>query len=369
MERVLLTSLVGLEQYVLQELRSLGFRGRVLRKGRILVERGSIPLFNYSLRTVERVIELLDVEESVNSLSEIKDVVASIDWDKYIPLDRSFAVRTERIGEHDFRSLDVEREAGGVIVDWFLERFGRRPPVNLEDPWITVRVDVDQDTVFVGLDTTGGRALHRRGWRVYHHPAALNATLASAMIMESSWKDLLYDPMVGGGTIPIEAELGRRRIPHFFFRNFAFERWGRWNVWRWRRRLRSRIRWITDEIYGSDRFRKHVKGCKENAKSAETVRVRCFQWDATRLEYLPFTPSHIVTNPPYGLRIANPRAVYELYAGFAESARLAGVEEIVLITTKWKRMKEYLEGSGFSVEVKGEVLYGKLPVKLMVARR
>ena len=369
MERVLLTSLVGLEHHVLQELANLGFRGEVLRKGRILVRKGKIPLFNYSLRTVERVIELIDVEYGVGSLKEIKDIVASIDWDEYIPIERSFAVRTERIGEHDFRSLDVEREAGGVIVEWFLERYGRRPPVNLEDPWITVRVDVDEDVVFVGLDTTGGRALHRRGWRVYHHPASLNATLASAMIMESHWKDVLYDPMAGGGTIPIEAELGSRRIPHFFFRSFAFERWGRWNVWKWRRRLRKRIRWTVDRFYGSDKFRKHVRGCKENVKSAGAGRVRCFRWDATRLEDLPFTPSFIVTNPPYGLRIANPRAVYELYAGFAESARIAGVEEIVLITTKWKKMRGFLEGSGFSVELRGDILYGRLPVKLMVARR
>ncbi len=368
MERLLLTSLVGLEGYVLGELEELGYRAKVIRKGRIEA-RGHVPLFNYVLRTVERVILLIDVEEDVQTLKEVLDVVASVDWDEYIPLDRSFAVRTERIGEHPFRSLDVEREAGGVIVDWFLGRYGRRPPVNLEDPWVTVRVDVDEDTVFVGLDTTGGKALHRRGWRVYHHPAALNTTLASALIRESSWKDVLLDPMAGGGTIPIEAELGRRRVPHFLFRSFAFERWGRWNIWRWRRKLRKRIRWIVDDIYGMDKFTKHVRGCKENLRPAGTARVRCFKGDATRLERLPFTPTHVVTNPPYGLKIANPRAVDELYAGFAASAREAGVEEIVLITTKWQRMARYLEEEGYTVEVKGEVLYGKLPVKLMVARR
>ena len=368
MERLLLTSLVGLEPYVLEELKEHGYRGKVLRKGRIEA-RGKVPLFNYTLRTVERVILLIDVEEGIRSLKDVLDVVENIDWDKYIPLERSFAVRTERIGEHDFRSLDVEREAGGVIVEWFLERYGRRPPVNLENPWVTVRVDVDEDTVFVGLDTTGGKALHRRGWRVYHHPAALNSTLASAMLMESSWKGLLLDPMAGGGTIPIEAELGKRRIPHFFFRSFAFEKWGRWNVWKWRRRLRNRIRWIADDIYGMDKFTKHVRGCKENLRSAGTTRVRCFRGDATRLEELPFTPRYIVTNPPYGLKIANPQVVDELYAGFAASAKEAGTEEIVLITTKWQRMKRYLEEEGFLVEVKGEILYGKLPVKLMVARR
>ncbi len=369
MVRILLTCLVGLEEHVLRELSSLGFKGKVLRRGRILVERGKVPLFNYTLRTVERVVELIDVEEGVKSLGEIKRVVDSVSWDDYIPLDRSFAVRTERIGEHDFRSLDVEREAGGVIVNWFLERYGRRPPVDLEDPWVTVRVDVDGDTVFVGLDTTGEKALHRRGWRVYDHPASLNATLASAMLLESTWRDLLVDPMAGGGTIPIEAELGRRKVPHFEYRPFAFERWGRWNVWKWRRRVRRLERRIVAEIHAMDRFTKHVRGCKENVRSAGARHVRCYRWDATRLEELPFTPTHIVTNPPYGLRVANPRVTDELYAGFAESAAEAGAEEIVTITTKWKRMKHYLEGAGYDVEVKGEILYGKLPVRLLVARR
>ncbi|NPA86652.1 MAG: class I SAM-dependent RNA methyltransferase [Candidatus Diapherotrites archaeon] len=364
--KLLLTSLVGLENYVLEELRGFGLRGKVLRKGRILVKSKKTPLLNYASRTVERVIELIAVEE-VHSLREIVQVVQSIDWDQYIPLDHSFAVRTERIGKHDFRSIDVEREAGGAIVDWFLERYGRRPPVNLENPWVVVRVDVDGDTLFVGLDSTGERALHRRGWRVYHHPAALNATLASAMLMESRWEGVLLDPMAGGGTIPIEAELGRRHVPHFFFRDFAFERWGKYNVWRWRLRLRKKIRWIADDIYGADLFWKHVRGCGENVRSAGARRVSCLRWDATRLEELPFTPKYVVTNPPYGLRIARPEVVYELYREFARSAKAAGVERIVLITTKWKKMLESLEGAGFSAEVKGEILYGKLPVKLIVA--
>lgn len=362
----LLTCLMGLEEYVLKELEKWGYRGKVVGKGRI-VSNIPIPLANYTLRTVERVLLLLDVESSVKTLEDIKKVAENIEWDDFLDTLHSFAVRSERFGTHPFRSVDVEREIGGVIVEWFIQKHGKRPPVNLENPWVTVRVDVINDTVYFGLDTTG-KALHRRGYRVYEHPASLNATLASALLMESGWKDLLLDPMAGGGTIPIEAYLGKRNIPHFFFRNFDFERWGLWNIWRWRRKVRKKIRWITDDIYGSDLFKKHVLGCRINALSAG-AKIKCFQWDASKIHKLPFTPEHIVTNPPYGLRIADPRKVDILYRDFAYSAVKAGSKEIVAISTKWKRFAQYLENAGFDVKIKGKVLYGKLPVRIVIALR
>ncbi|RLG31325.1 hypothetical protein DRN97_09480, partial [Methanosarcinales archaeon] len=48
----------------------------------------------------------------------------------------------------------------------------------------------------MGVNTTG-RSLHRRGYRVYEHPAALKPTIASAMILWSGWtpERPLLEPM------------------------------------------------------------------------------------------------------------------------------------------------------------------------------
>ncbi len=295
----------------------------------------------------------------------------SIDLERFFGPEQSFACRSDRMGEHGFTSLDIERVAGQAVVDHFMERTGKRIRANLGDPDVILRADLDGSTLYVSIDLVGYEAMHRRGYRVYDHPAALNAALASAMILESGWKSdqTLLDPFAGGGTIPIEAALYARKIPWFRFRSFLFERNGiipDGVVQEVRSELQERIREdMKIDARGVELFEKHVRGAWKNAESAGVADTVSFvQGDARKIDE---AADVIVTNPPYGQRIANPRVVHDLYYEFAERAAELGIPRILTITSRWKWMVDALQEAGYRIEKNKFVLYGKLHTRMIRA--
>ncbi len=372
--QLLLTTMVGLEEIVADELKSMSLRAEKLRNGRVLAEgeEKDVILLNYMGRTFERVHIVLDIVENVQTLDDVYRAVRNVDLREYINPKLTFACRSDRMGEHSFTSLDIERTAGQAVVDYFAEIKGERIRANLTDPDVIVRVDLDQNTLYISIDTTGYEALHRRGYRVYDHPAALNAALASAMIRTAGWtpQKSILDPFAGGGTIPIEAALLARRMPWFRFRGFLLERQpfiDPYDVKDIRRELASNISPEIDVMAtGVELYKKHVKGFEANARSAcvfDTITIK--QGDARQISE---EVDVIVTNPPYGQRIANPRVVRELYYEFTKRAADIGVPTVVTITSRWKWMEDALQEAGYGIEKSKFVLYGKLHTHLIRAR-
>ncbi len=369
----LITTMVGLEETTLKHVReSFGLSGEKQRNGRVIIEgemEDAVRLV-YAGRTFERVMILLDVVENVHTLDDVYRAVRSIEFGEFFGPEKTFACRSDRMGEHSFTSLDIERTAGQAVVDYFMEREGKRIRANLGDPDVIVRADLDGDVLYISLDLVGYNAMHRRGYRVYDHPAAMNAALASSMLLESGWNPLkkLLDPFAGGGTIPIEAALWARNVPWFRFRNFLFERSNIIDptiVSEIREELEGKINERKIEAVGIEKYEKHVRGALRNVESAgvaDTVVIkkgdaRAFEEDA----------DVIVTNPPYGNRIANPRVVYDLYYDFAERAAEQGIPTILTITSRWKWMEDALKNAGYTIEKSKFVLYGKLHTHMIRA--
>ncbi len=365
--------MVGLEETTLKHVReSFGLSGEKQRNGRVIIEgemEDAVRLV-YAGRTFERVMILLDVVENVHTLDDVYRAVRSIEFGEFFGPEKTFACRSDRMGEHSFTSLDIERTAGQAVVDYFMEREGKRIRANLGDPDVIVRADLDGDVLYISLDLVGYNAMHRRGYRVYDHPAAMNAALASSMLLESGWNPLkkLLDPFAGGGTIPIEAALWARNVPWFRFRNFLFERSNIIDptiVSEIREELEGKINERKIEAVGIEKYEKHVRGALRNVESAgvaDTVVIkkgdaRAFEEDA----------DVIVTNPPYGNRIANPRVVYDLYYDFAERAAEQGIPTILTITSRWKWMEDALKNAGYTIEKSKFVLYGKLHTHMIRA--
>lgn len=371
--RILLTTMVGLEHVVLDEVKKeFGLRGKKLRNGRVVINGNieDVVYLSYSGRTFERVMILLAVEEGIETLEDIYRVVKSVPLGEYFGPEKTFACRSDRMGEHNFTSLDIERTAGQAVVDYFMETTGKRIHANLGDPDVIVRADLDGDTLYVSLDATGYEAMHRRGYRVYDHPAALNAALASALIRVGRWSEsqTLLDPFAGGGTIPIEVALRARRIPWFRFRTFLFERNGIVDptiIQSVREELEAEINDKKIRAIGIEKYKKHIRGAWQNAESAEVADTVTFRkGDARRIDT---GADLIVTNPPYGQRIANPRVVHSLYYDFAESAAENSIQKIVTITSKWKWMEGALKEAGYRIERSFFVLYGKLHTHVIKA--
>ena len=365
--KLYVTTTPGLEDVSAREIESLGGRVEEIRygRGRVFLT-GDLKLvakLNYLARTIERVMVLLKVEK-FDSLNDIYKIVKEIDF-SFVNQDQSFAIRPLRVGNHDFTSLDVGRVAGQAVIDSYLESKGRRLKVNLDEPDVIIRVDVINDEVYVGLDTTGDVALHRRGYRVYEHPAPLNPAIASALVMLSEWKcdEILVDPMCGSGTILIESAMMCRNIPPQKLReSFQFVKiWGKDILEDVKREVVENR--IDLNLVGVERFRKHLRGAKINSEVAGVAdTIDYVQGDATRLCLK--RADVIVTNPPYGLRIARKGLIEELYEGFLKSA--VNVDRVVVITAEHRILKEKAEKLGYRFEEERWVKYGGLDTKVFV---
>jgi len=364
--RICVTTVQGLEDISSKEIESLGCKIVEIRKGRVIADCDlkTVVRLNYLARTIERVLVLLKVER-FERIDDLYKIVKEIDF-SFIKPDQSFAIRPLRVGSHDFTSLDVGRVCGKAVIDSYMESEGVRLRVNLNEPDIIVRVDVIHDEVYVGLDTTGDRALHRRGYRVYNHPAPLNPSIASALVMISKWKcdEILVDPMCGSGTILIESAMICRNIPPQKFReDFQFTKI-------WNSELLDEVkcevieRHVDLDLVGIERFSKHLRGAKLNSKKAGVLdTIDYIVGDATKLCLKDVDV--IVTNPPYGFRIARKGLIEDLYRGFLKSAEIA--DRLVVITAEYKILKEKALNLGYEIEER-KIKYGGLDAKIFVLR-
>lgn len=251
--------------------------------------------------------------------------VQEIDWRRFIAPRGSLVVSAQTKDSALDHSLFIEQRTKDAIVDQFAARDGVRPSVDKESPDAFVHVHLFHDRCTVSVDSAGA-ALHKRGWRCVQGRAPLAETLAAAMVLMSGWdgRAPLIDPFCGSGTILIEAALIGMRVPPGMFREeFGFERFPGHDADAWRRMCDK----ASDEIQpprkltllGGDRDAKAIEGARENlaaAGLADHVDVRVA--DALSTELRPGWNGWIVTNPPYGERVASDVALTTLYRKFGE---------------------------------------------------
>ncbi|HEX28485.1 TPA: class I SAM-dependent RNA methyltransferase [Candidatus Poribacteria bacterium] len=383
--RAILTTCWGLENITADEIRErlrgevelnpFGFRGRVAISIRTIEE---AILLSYSLRTIHRCMLLLHsfkIRTDEGGLEDIYEGVKEAEFTQFLSPDVSFAIRSERKGEHRFISPQIAASAGQAVIDKVMEKKGYRQKVNLDDPDVTIRVDVSNDNCMVCLDMVGGESMHRRGWRRYDHPASLKGSIASALVRISGWDEgeTMLDPLCGSGTIPIEAAHTAMDLPPGYFRkdNLAFMRlpFKREVFSQIMAQIDGGIRWgIELRIYGSELFEKHVEGAIMNAHSAGVEdKVKIYRHDVSALSELfrPGSVDVIVTNPPYGMRIADVKRAAEIHRSLLRSGfdLLREGGRMVLVTTHKNLIFSVAENLGFKIDKSLPICNGNLWIR------
>jgi len=364
------TTVIGLEDISSKEVESLIGVKAEQEVGRIAFQ-GSLEdiyLLNLKASTLNKVfIELC--RSTFEDLNDIYKLVKSLDYTWILDVQQTFAIRSERIGVHNFTSMDVSRVAGQAVIDSFASATGKRLKVNLDEPDVEIFCLVRNSDFIMGVNTTGA-SLHKRGYRMYSHPAALKPTIASAMLKIGCWTPAksIIDPMSGGATIPIEAALEAKGMPrNHLRRDFAFLKLKICS-----RETFEKIRAETlarqeakgpCTIYAMEKFAKHLQGGIENAKKAGVYEAINFKiGDATKLQDYPEGKfDFIVVNPPYGLR-ANPKeGVRKLYESFLKALKAKFPEAtLTIITAASKRFKEAAENAGISIIEDRKIWHGDL---------
>lgn len=198
-----------------------------------------------------------------------------------------FRATCSRVGTHPFTSEDVEREAGAGVRD-VLPR-----AVSLRAHDVELRCDVRGDTCVVGVQLPGP-ALSRRDPGPFRPTTTLRASVAWGLL-ELARPDtlapprMLLDPFAGAGTILIEAA----------------------------------ARWPDVRLHGSDLHTRSVQGLRENLAFAGLLgRAEARLGDARRLDetWPDARFDTIVTNPPFGRRMARGVDLEALYRAFLVAA-------------------------------------------------
>jgi putative N6-adenine-specific DNA methylase len=319
----------GLEPVLADELRALGAGDVEPGRGGVHFAGDQVTLYraNLWLRTAIRVLWPI-LEADVTSPEELYDAVRTVDWSQYLTPDHTLAVdcnvRDSRLTHSKYAALKVK----DAICDQFVERVGRRPSVDVDEPMLGLNLHVYRDRAVLSLDSSGD-SLHKRGYRPVLTKAPLNEALAAGLVILSGWKPEmpLVDPLCGSGVLPIEATwLAIGRPPGLTRRRFGFQGWMDFDIGLWaelreeaRRRVRNRLE---ASILGYDIRRDAVAFARSNARAAGVGHLTRFETRDVRDFRPPAGPLGVILcNPPYGERIGEERELGELYRTLGEVFR------------------------------------------------
>ena len=291
---------------------------------------------NFCLRTALRVLEeikqaslrLSPKGKNVKPEDQLYEIAKSIEWSKYMKVDSTFAIDATVYSEILRNSRFVTYRVKDAIADYWSEKAGKRPNVEVNNPDLRINVHIANEQVTVSLDSSG-ESLHKRGYRVATTEAPINEVLAAGMLLLAGWNGQsdFYDPMCGSGTIPIEAALIARNIaPGVFRKSFGFEKWPDFDEDLWSEIYNddSQEREFTHKIYGSDASFYAIQQAQKNVKSAGVAKE--IELRQIRLEELKGGEGLVMINPPYGERLASNKDMEELYGkiGTALKHQFAG---------------------------------------------
>jgi 23S rRNA G2445 N2-methylase RlmL len=372
------TTIMGLEDIAARECG--GIIGAEARPdiGKIFFEadEDGIIRLNLASRTIHRIFVLLS-RSRVEVLDDVYRAAREVDYVEFIRADQAFAVKGERHSkDKPFTSIDMAAAVGRAVIESFREKTDVRLRVNLDNPDVQLYCLIRDSELLIGLDTTG-KSLHRRYYRVYHHRAALQPSIAASMLMLSGWRreEALLDPMCGSGTIPIEAALMALRIPP------GARRIGELALNKLKFIEKERIKEIAEEleaeadlefkprIIGSDASPKSIRGAVANVEAAGVLSaVRLVVGDVLKLgEWLDEKPSHVFVNPPYGIRMGV-RRVEGFYRGVCASIRGAAPDaKLTAIVSKPMIFGRALESAGYIIDSRRQIMYGRLNVSIIMA--
>lgn len=331
------TAAFGLESQVAYELKQLGYEDQQVEQGRVTFagDLAAIARSNLWLRVADRV--LLRVGEfRATDFDALYDQVRALDWGALLSEDACFPVDGKSVKSQLSSVPAVQSVTKKAIVDALSARYGRAQ-LPETGPRYKVLVSLLNDVATLTIDTTG-EGLHKRGYRTLVATAPLKETLAAGLVSLARWRPErpFADPLCGSGTLPIEAALIGLNVAPGKFRRFDAEHWPfiPERVWREARQeaIAAERRDRTLAITGSDVDPAVLELARLHAKQAGVAdRVRFVQRPVTA-----FAPEGeygvIVTNPPYGERLAEAREVEQLYGEMGEAFSRAPSWSVYVLT-------------------------------------
>ncbi len=296
-----LTCQSGLESLVRREWERLGLT-ETWGQDRLVSGKWSLETL-YRLLVGSRFANRVYIEvakEKIVDFDTLHDTLTSISWSEYLTGKEIIVIEASSTRSVLSSMPTIQSVSQNAIYSTL------HTPDNAHAVEVHILILIVDDVARVLLDVTWD-PLHKRGYRSESGEAPLKESLAAALVAFSGWKfrEPLFDPFCGSGTIAIEAAMMARNIPpgltrHFRVVSLPFHD----------RALLSGVKKDLEgkiypsgkyEIFASDMDSEMVEISKRNAERAGVGEDIVF----SKQDYLS-TPTEwktLVTNPPYGKRL------------------------------------------------------------------
>ncbi|HGA1864428.1 TPA: class I SAM-dependent RNA methyltransferase [Streptococcus agalactiae] len=319
--KLIATAAAGLEAIVGREIRNLGIDCQV-ENGRVRFH-GDIKTIietNLWLRAADR-IKIIVGEFPARTFEELFQGVYGLDWENYLPLGAKFPIAKAKCVKSKLHNEpSVQAISKKAVAKKLQKVFHRSEGVPLQENGAEFKIEVSilKDKATVMIDTTGS-SLFKRGYRAEKGGAPIKENMAAAIIQLSNWfpDKPLIDPTCGSGTFCIEAAMIGMNIAPGFNRDFAFEAWP-WvdqsQVQKVRDEAESKANYDIDlDISGFDLDGRMVEIARKNAEEAglgDVIKLKQMRLQDLKTDKINGV---IISNPPYGERLLDDKAVDILY--------------------------------------------------------
>ncbi|MDD3265857.1 MAG: class I SAM-dependent RNA methyltransferase [Burkholderiales bacterium] len=321
------TTVRGLEQLLADELSSLGASQiNVVNAGlEFSAELDDIMQINLHSRLASRIMIRL-AYSGYRDEKDIYRLAKKIEWDKWFHIGNTIKVSTNAM-RCPLKSLDfVTLTVKDAICDYFVEQVDARPDVNKVDTDMRIYTFLTEDSATIYLDTSGD-TLFKRGYRRLKPEAPIRENLAFGLIKLSGWTPdrPFYDPMCGSGTIAVEAISYGLNIAPGLNRNFAFEKFLGFDDDKFNKMKEDAKKAIRKDIklqiFASDINRTAIEIAKQNFQQINLDKYVEFSYGDFVKKRAPAKNGVLITNPPYGVRLAELDSLAELYPQIASNLK------------------------------------------------
>jgi putative N6-adenine-specific DNA methylase len=230
----------GLEEALVDELGEIGIASARVTAGGVHFAASWREVYRINLcsRLASRVLVRV-AEGRYRGEDDIHRLASAYDWSRWFGIEHTLRIDTATGSgrqKSGLKSLEfVNLRIKDAICDGFRERVGARPSVERQHPDVRVFAYLDAHTCTIYLDTSGD-ALFKRGWRTEAGDAPLRENLAAGILRLAGWRPgtALLDPMCGSGSFVVEAAQTALGIMPGALRSFGFERLKNFDESAWR---------------------------------------------------------------------------------------------------------------------------------------
>jgi putative N6-adenine-specific DNA methylase len=263
--------------------------------------------------------------------NEIYELAKALDWPRWFRAERTLrvdvAATRSPLTSLEFATLRIK----DAVCDRHRTGSGVRPSISKDRPDVRVHAYLTASQATFYVDTSG-EPLFKRGYRRASAEAPLRENLAAGLLRLAAWQPgtPLLDPMCGSGTIAIEAALIALDMAPGLKRTFGFQRLAWYDGPTWQRIKQAAQRRAKPAapamIWASDNDATAIHQCGLNIAAAGIGAAVIVERADTLTRPPPAPAGTIVSNPPYGVRLAASDALAAFYPklGDALKQRFAG---------------------------------------------